>query len=128
MNQSAGGSISRTRQVGTALLAFLVGSMCAAIVLVLIVPVGYAHVSAWSRFIQLAVLTLIGPLLAGAVPGPNGLGVLELVIRIGVPLVVLGILVQGYFRRRSVRALLTAAAIWSVVGGFAAFVAATGSI
>jgi hypothetical protein len=116
------------RQVGTVLLALLVGAMCSAVVLVFIVPVGYAHVSAWSRFIQLAVLSLIGPLLAGAVPGPQGLGVLELFIRIGVPVVVLGILVQGYFRRRSVRALLIAAAIWSVVGGFAAYVAATGSI
>jgi hypothetical protein len=128
MTQTAVGSVSRTRQVGTALLALLIGAMCSAVVLVFIVPVGSSHVSAWSRFVQLVVLTLIGPLLAGAVPGPDGLGVLELFIRIGVPVVVLGIFVQGYLRRRSVRALLVAAAIWSVVGGFAAYVAATGSI
>lgn len=128
MTQTAVGSVSRTRQVGTALLALLIGAICSAVVLVFIVPAGSSHLSAWSRFVQLVVLTLIGPLLAGAVPGPDGLGVLELFIRIGVPVVVLGILVQGYFRRRSVRALLVAAAIWSVVGGFAAYVAATGSI
>ncbi|MCC7001982.1 MAG: hypothetical protein IT357_07485 [Gemmatimonadaceae bacterium] len=116
------------RQVGAVLLAFLLGAVCSALLLVFLIPAGYAHVSAWTRFVQLIVLSLIGPTLAGAVPGPDGLGVLELLIRIGVPVLVLGILVQGYFRRRSVRALLIAAAIWSLVGGFVAFVAATGSI
>ena len=128
MNQPRVQPASRMRQVGAVLLAFLIGAVCSATLLVLLIPAGYAHVSAWSRFVQLIVLSLIGPVLAGAVPGPDGFSVLELLIRIGVPVLVLGILVQGYFRRRSVRALLTAAAIWSVVGGFVAFVAATGSI
>lgn len=128
MKQSGVGSISRTRQVGTVLLVFLLGAMCSAMLLVFLIPDGYAHVSVWSRFVQLIVLSLIGPVLAGAVPFPEGLGALDLLMRIGVPLLVLGILVQGYFRRHSVRALLIAAAIWSVTGGFAAFVAATGSI
>lgn len=128
MTQSAVGSPSRARQVGSAVLAFALGAVCSAVLLVVLVPAGYGHVSAWSRFVQLVALTLIGPVLAGAVPGPDGLGVVELLIRIGVPVLVLGFLVQGYFRRRSVRALLIAAAIWSVVGGFVAFVSATGSI
>ncbi len=108
--------------------AFLVGSLLAALVLVLILPVPPSRTSNLGNTGQLMVLSLVGPILFAWAWGPGPLGVLGLLAAVAVPVASIATLVLGFFRGNSYPALLCSALTWSIFGGFVAFLAVTGSI
>lgn len=116
------------RHFAHTIAAFLVGSALAGLVLVFILPVPPSRISNLGNAGQLMVLSLAGPLLFAWAWGPAPLGMLGLLAAVAFPIASIVTLVLGFFRRNSYRALVCSALIWSIFGGFTAFLAATGSI
>jgi di/tricarboxylate transporter len=116
------------RRLAHTIAAFLVGSALAALVLVFILPAPPSQMSNLGNTGPLMVLSLVGPILFVWAWGPSPLGTLGLLAAVVVPVASIATLVLGYFRGNSYAALVCAALIWSIFGGFAAFLAATGSI
>lgn len=111
-----------------AIAAFLAGAAIVALVLVFILPVPPTRISNFANFGQLLLLSLVGPILFAWAWGPAPMGMPGLIAAVAVPFASIAVLLVGFVRKRSYLALATAAALWSVFGGFTAFVAVTGSI
>jgi hypothetical protein len=118
----------RARHITHAIVAFVVGSALAALLLVMILPVPPARVSNLSNFGQLMALSLLGPILFPWAWGPAPLGTPWLLAAVAIPGVSVAVLWVGFFRNHSYPALICSTSIWSGFGGFSAFVAVTGSI
>jgi hypothetical protein len=127
-NRDLGVNLMRARQIAVALLAFLIGSTVAALALWFLLPSPPGPVNVWSFFAQTILLSLLGPILFAWAWGPGPMGFAWLVVAFGVPITAATILILGYFRKKSLRALVSATLIWSVFGGFSAYVGVTGSI
>lgn len=117
-----------TRSAIHAIAAFLGCAALAALVLVFILPVPPGRMSNLSNFGQLMVLSLVAPILSPWAWGPAPLGVSVLLAAVAIPVASIATLLLGFFRKNSYFALVCASVIWSVFGGFTAFVAVTGSI
>jgi len=126
--QSLAGVAVFARHFAHTVAAFLVGSLLAGLVLVFILPVPPSRTSNLGNTGQLMVLSLVGPILFAWAWGPAPLSVLGLLAAVAVPVASIATLVLGFFRGNSYRALVCSALIWSIFGGFVAFLAATGSI
>ena len=116
------------RHFAHTIAAFLVGSALAGLVLVFILPVPPSRMSNLGNTGQLMVLSLVGPILFAWAWGPAPLSMLGLLAAVAVPVASIATLVLGFFRGNSYPALVCSALIWSIFGGFAAFLAVTGSI
>ena len=118
----------RARLTVHAIAAFLVGAAIAALVLDFILPVPPTRIDDFSNLVQLALLSLGGPILFAWAWGPGPMGMTGILAAIAIPLASIATLLWGFFLRKSYTALAIAAAIWSVFGGFSVLVAVTGSI
>ncbi len=118
----------RARHTVLAIAAFLLGAALVALALVFILPVPPTRMDNFSSFGQLMTISLVGPILFLWGWGPAPVTVTGLIAAVVIPVVSIATLLLGFVRRKSYFALACAAAIWSVFGGFSAFVAVTGSV
>jgi hypothetical protein len=106
----------------------MAGAAIVAVVLVCILPAPPIPLGNVSNFGQLMLLSLVGPILFVWGWGLASLGATGSLVAVAIPVASIATLWLGFVRRKSCRALVCAVALWSGFGGFAAFVAATGSV
>jgi hypothetical protein len=118
----------RVQHTLQAIAAFLVGAAVVSLALVFILPLPPTGISNFSNFGQLILLSLLGPILFVWAWGPGPMGAFGLLAAVAIPAASIATLLLGFVRKKSYFALICAAAIWSLFGGFSVFVAAMGSI
>jgi hypothetical protein len=117
-----------TRRPFLTLLTFLIGAAVAAVVLWIELPSPPGNPNLLFFLCKLALLTLVGPIGFVWAAGPHPMNLFALTVAFAVPTTAIAMLFFGYIRKGSLAALVLAAALWSVFGGYSAHLAATGSI